>query len=89
MADRCTDCNRILVMRAEWRALSRNERRRLYDTHSRIEAQGICSRDYNRRIRAGLPVPDRTGIAWDGGWVRVGLIDRPVGLRPVEGEMAS
>ena len=52
--DRCRDCNRILVKRAEWKALGAAERRHRYDTHARIEARGICARDYNRRVKAGL-----------------------------------
>ena len=75
--DRCRDCNRILVKRAEWKALGAAERRRRYDTHARIEARGICARDYNRRVKAGLPVPDLDYIAYTGGWERVGLILRP------------
>lgn len=68
-ARRCRACDRILVSKNTWDALTLDQRKRLYKTHAPHRAFGLCRKHY---------VPGWRNVteddAYTGGWVRRGLI---------------
>lgn len=68
----CRTCARTLVPRTAWDALGPKGRKRLYGTHAVKGPHGLCG-------SCARWIEDDSDLAYEGGWVRDGLILRPTG----------